>query len=212
MALTQTNRKGIRDSAKQWSQRRNIPDEVWNDFIELALSKANRALRIPPLEAATNPVTDEGGYFELPSNFLEVKEIVVNNNGLDTILDRKAIDEVDYIASRSTNGNPCLYGRYGNLMRIAPIPEVDTPVRMYYYAIIPAMPDDTTENWFTLFAPEVLLYGTLAELAAYARDEESQARWDGKFQEAVGIIQKTEDRAAWWSGGPLGISLKGSTP
>jgi len=206
--LTTTNKKGIRDSLIEWSQRKNISDDVLNDFIELALSKANRALRIPPLETAATLAVDGDGYFELPENFLEVKELSVDRNGQHIVLERKAIHEVDYASTHST-GNPCIFGRYGNGMRIAPWDAESSVTRLYYYYVIPQMPSDQSENWFTLYAPEVLLYGALAELANYTRDQDGVALWNGKFNEAVDIIQKVEDRAAW-SGGPIAVSLPGS--
>ncbi len=192
---------------KQWSQRRNIPDEVLNDFIELALSKANRALRIPPLEKLDVPVVDAEGYFDLPSDFIELKELVTTYNNQTIILERKAIHEVDFLFDKG-GVQPCIFGRFGNLIRIAPAP-TDDAVRMYYYAAIPVMPSDSTENWFTQYAPEVLLYGGMAELSSYVRDQEGMQRWESKFTEAVNILQSMEDRASW-SGGPIGISIGGS--
>ena len=207
--LTNTNRAGIRNSLKQWSQRRNIPDEVLNDFIELALSKANRALRIPPLEAVSSIPFDTNGYLALPSNFIEVKQLRVTLNDKNIILERKHIDEVDYLAGR-LEGDPCYFGRFGNYFRVAPYDSSITDATLYYWYAIPPMPDDTTTNWFTQYAPEVLLYGALQELADYTKDGERSAQWAAKFNEAISILQAMEDRAAW-SGSTIGIRLGGSS-
>lgn len=207
--LTSTNRKGIRDSLIQWSQRRNIAEEVLNDFIELALSKANRALRIPPLESYGSFAVDENGYFGIPDNFIETKVMKVIINGNSISLERKSISEVDHIANQSSGSQPCVYGRLGDSFRIAPYGTVDQ-VEMYYYYAIPEMSADDSENWLTQHAPEVLLYGAMAELCSYTRDDEGEGRWNSKFNEAVNILQQVEDKAAWWSGDPVSISLKGS--
>ena len=208
--LTETNKAGIRTSLKQWSQRRNIPDDVLNDFIEIALSKANRALRIPPLEKALDVTIDANGYFTLPSDFLEVKELSVVRSEKRIPLERKSIDEIDFVFDRSSEP-PCFYGRFGDKMRIAPYSGDGTETaRLYYYFVFPPMPADSTENWFTQQAPDMLLYGAMAELSSYTRDPEGYQQWSQKFNEQIQLVQAMEDRAAWWSGGPIGISIGGS--
>lgn len=207
--LTSTNRKGIRDSLKQWSQRTNIPDDVLNDFIELSLSKANRALRIPPLEFLATFTVDADGAFPIPTDFIEAKTVKTQWNGKDVVLERKGISEVDVVNNSNSNGPPCVYGRLGNTFKIAPSGGT-TEVQMYYYYAIPEMSADESENWLTQHAPEVLLYGAMAELCSYTRDDEGEARWNSKFNEAVNILQTVEDKAAWWSGDPLAVTLQGS--
>jgi hypothetical protein len=210
--LTTTDRAGIRTSLKQWSQRRNIPDEVWNDFIELAISKANRALRIPPLEQFSSLDISDTGYMELPSNFVEAKELKIEINNITILLERKAINEVDDLYNLSnSNGNPCIFGRFGNYLRIAPWSGGDDSLAdLYYYAAIPPMTTDSATNWFTEWAPEVLLYGGLSELASYTRDSEGVQMWEGKFRDSIDTLQAMEDRAEW-RGSTIAVTLAGST-
>ena len=208
--LTTTNRGGIITSLKQWSQRKNIPDDVLSDFVEIALSRATRALRIPPLEEYQLLPITEAGYAELPSDFQEAKEVYVQIEGKNVILERKYISEIDWNANLT--GDPCFFGRFGNALRIAPWQGgADQYLHLYYYKIIPPMTTPDTENWFTLYAPEVLLYGALAEMCNYTRDMDGIVMWSGKFTEAVNILQSVEDRAEW-RGSTVSVSLKGSTP
>jgi len=199
----------LRDAIKEYSQRKNIPDSTINSFIELALSKANRMLRIPPLENFSSPIVSTDGYFEIPSDFLEAKELYVEVNGNKILLERKTINEVDYAYSRE-GGDPCIFGRLGTRFRIAPWGLENTTVGLYYFNIIPKMVDDQQSNWITKYAPEILLYGGLAELSKYTRDDEGQARWSGQFTEAVNILQGVEDRSEW-RGSTIGVTLTGST-
>jgi hypothetical protein len=209
MALTNTNRKGIADSIKNWSARKNLDDALINDFIELALSKANRALRIPPLENFTFMNPDTNGLFTLPSNFIEVKELSYEREGKVVTLERKAIHEVE--EQLHVSSLPCFFARLSNTIQVAPYGQGEpTQLRLYYYYALPPLSSDSSENWFTLYAPEILLYGGLAELSSYTRDPESEQRWNAKFNEAVGVLQAMEDRAEW-KGSVLGISLQGST-
>jgi hypothetical protein len=198
----------LREAIKEYSRRKNIPDSTINGFMELALSRANRSLRIPPLEAYTTPIVSVDGYFDIPNDFLEAKEISVSINGNQIILERKSINEVDYMYSR-VGGDPCIFGRLGNQFRIAPWGLEETPVYMYYYNIIPKMVDDQQYNWITVYAPELILYGGLAELSKYTRDTEGQQRWDAEFNTAVNILQGVEDRAEW-RGSTIGVTITGS--
>jgi hypothetical protein len=209
--MLNTDRGGIKDSLKEWSQRKNIADTVWNDFIELALSKANRALRIPPCETFSALTVSETGYLELPSNFIEVKELKIQVDNNTIILDRKSIHEVDDVSNLSTIGcDPSIFGRSGNYLRIAPWSGGEGLATLYYFAALPPLVDDTSTNWFTQYAPEILLYGAMDELASYTRDTEGSALWRAKFNEAVDILQSMEDRAEW-RGNTLGVTLAGST-
>jgi hypothetical protein len=216
--LTSTDRGGIRDSIVQWSQRKNIPEDVLNDFIELALSKANRALRIPPLEARDAVNVTAGGYIQVPELLLEVKELVIDDTqGNPRIMERKAIHEVDAMNSKARAGvapvNACIFARSDSqTFRLAPWTHGDVTGAgaLYYYTVIPPMTADTDTNWFTLYAPEVLLYGGLAELSSYTRDTDGVQLWSAKFNEAINVLQGTEDRAMW-SGSTLGLTLGGST-
>jgi len=209
--LTNTNRAGVRASIKQWSQRKNIPDEVLNDFIEIALSKANWALRIPPLEAVAVMTIDAEGLTMLPANYIEAKEFAVTVDGDIISLDRKSIIEVNNLGNNVPSGaKPTAFGRFGQFLKVAPwnLGEVDNAV-LYYYQALPTLTDDLSTNWFTKYCPEILLYGALVELCNYTRDAEGAALWAEKFTQAINTLQAVEERANW-SGSTLAVSLQGS--
>jgi hypothetical protein len=220
---TNTNLAGIRDMVKEWSQRRNIPDDTIDAFIEIGLSRACRQLRIPPLEGVTSIVPSADGYIELPNDFQEVKELSVPNAQGVTIFERKAIHQVDAVAGSydaldvgkacMLNGVPltgsAIFARVGNFLRVAPW-DASVSINLYYNKILFPLQSDTSTNWFTDYAPELLLYGAMSELSAYTRDNEGMQIWDRKFSGEVSTLQGVEDRAAWM-GSTLAISVGGST-
>lgn len=211
--LSNTNKAGIRQSVKNWSTRKNISDDVIDDFIEIALNKANQALRIPPLEEAVT-IDAAGGYLALPANFIEVKSLS-QADGEKTVwgkpLERKSHEEVSFIIENSSSGiDACYFARTGTNLRVGPLPTDGTPFQLYYYKALPPLTADSSVNWFTEYAPEVLLYGAMAELCSYTRDEEGEMRWKSKFDETVNRLQAVEDRAEW-AGSTIAISLGGST-
>lgn len=205
----------MREALKQWSQRTNIPDAVLNDFINIALTRAVRQLRIPPMEKSVSILVDENGYFPIPLDYIEVKEVVSIRNNKNIILERKSIHEVDYINNLSP-GTPCFFGRYKENFRLAPydapaydVPEDQDSVEFYYYSTFAPLTADTDCNWLISNAGDLVLYGAMAELASYTRDDEGEQRWGSKFQAEINLLQGVEDRSAW-QGATLGISLAGS--
>jgi hypothetical protein len=197
-----------------YSKRKNIPANIINYFIENALSRANRALRIPPLERYSSLAISSEGAMQLPSDFMEVKELSVQVGNRLSILDRKTINEVDSIqALYSVVGSPAkpeVFGRYGNYFKMAPWSEgSDLFANLYYYAAEPQLVDPGDSNWFTDWAPDLLVYGAMAELCTYTRDEDGAALWDSKFTNEINILQAVEDRATW-SGSSIAVSRNGS--
>jgi hypothetical protein len=199
-------------AVKDYSKRKNISDSTISTFIESALSRANWALRIPSIEDYALLTISSTGYIQIPSNFLEVKELSINVDGKKLILDRKSNSEVDSLSNFNGEGTgyPELFSRFGNYFQIAPwgLGE-DYLASLYYYAALEPLAEGNTTNWFTTSAPTVLLYGALEELCNYTRDTEGAAQWANKFTQEVNILQAVEDKAAW-SGSTLAISPQGS--
>ena len=206
------NLASLRADIKQWSQRKNIPDEAIDSFIEMALSRANWALRIPPLEGAASMSISETGYIQIPTDFLEMKELGVQIGSVNKILDRKSFNEVDSISnlSMAAGALPEVFGRYGNYFKIAPWNlGGDYNANLYYHRAEPSLVEADDVNWFTQFAPQVLLYGGMAELCDYTRDTEGAMMWKSKFENEINILQAVEDKAAW-AGSSLAVSMGGS--
>ena len=205
----------MRASVKQWSQRQNIPDAVINDFINIAVTRATRSLRIPPMEKSLSVLVDAGGYFIIPPDFIEVIEVISLRTNNNIILERKAIHEVDYMNNQSP-GCPKFFARFKDTFRIGPY---DSPaftvgvdqdtVEFYYFATFGALIDDLDCNWLISNAGDMVLYGAMSELASYTRDDEGEQRWTTKFAQELALLQGITDRSEW-RGSTLGISLAGS--
>lgn len=199
----------LRTALKQWSQRQNIPDSVLDDFVNIAVTRAVRQLRIPPMEKSFDLAVDASGYFTIPSDFLEVKEVVSVRNNQNIILERKSIHEVDHMNNQSP-GCPRFFGRYKGTFRIGPYDAAtNDTVAFYYYATMAPLVGDADCNWLSSNSGDLVLYGALAELSSYTRDDEGEARWNAKFNQELALLQGIEDRSAW-QGGTIGISLGGS--
>lgn len=199
----------IRTAVKAWSQRKNIPDATIDDFINIAATRAVRSLRIPPMEKVVDILIDDDGYVPIPVDFIEAIEMVIVRNGNNIILERKSIHEIDSRYNDSPD-TPCYFSRLRENFRLSPYdnPSDTDTVSLYYYATFPPLTADEDCNWVTGNASDLVLYGALSELAAYTRDEESEARWIRKFNEEINRLQGIEDRAAW-RGSDIGVTIGG---
>lgn len=104
--------------------------------------------------------------------------------------------------NRTEQGVPELYADY-NLDNwiVAPTPASAYPFEVLFYAIPPYLSDANQNNYLTDFAPDLLLYATLLECAAFLKNDERIPIWQNMYDRAAGMLngedlQKILDRTA----------------
>ena len=203
--MASQNLADLRTRVKDWSNRRDLSDDLLTDVINVAQARLNRLLRLPVLESESTITILDGNNVLLPRDYLEAIQLKVVSGDRVINLERKDIQEVEELASKST-GTPCYFGRRGPNLVLAPTPANITEATLYYYIALQPLVLDGDTNWFVVDLPEALLYGALTEISLYLRDEIGAAQWEAKFQAAAREAQRMADEAQW-SGGPLAISL-----
>lgn len=198
-----TNLSELRAEVKDWGNRSNISDTLVDSFISTAQNRANRILRLPDMESsATLTITD--GVAAIPSDYEEVKELLVSLASGNRSLERKDIIEVDKYATYT--GDPCIFARKLTNFHVAPAINSIVEAQLYYYTKLPALVADSDTNIFITNSPDLLKYGALTELFLYIRDDQNAATYEAKFRAVMQELQGVEDKAMW-SGGPLSVSL-----
>lgn len=193
----------FRERVRNWSNRSDLSDSLLNDFINIALARANRILRIPVLEGVvTLDIVD--GKSQLPRDYLEAKELKVTTNNVSVTLERKDIHFVDEVSSKS-QGIPLYFSRKSNEFFYAPSPTSVTTAELYYYVVLSSLVNDTDTNWFITDAPEMILYGALSELFLYVKNPTAAGQWEAKFRAAMDEVQSMANQADW-SGDTLSIT------
>ena len=193
----------LRTSVKAWSNRSDISDTLIDDFINVGMARAIRKLRLPIMESSSTITLETDGSALIPRDYLEAIDLRVTVSGVTYTLERKDISQVQ--EWRSLTGAPKYFARRGTSFILAPEDSSVTQVQLYYYITFQPLVEDTDTNWFITDAPEMLLYGALAELALYVRDEIAASTWEAKFQNSLESIQDLAD-GAQWSGSTLSIS------
>lgn len=197
----------LRALVKDWANRKDISDSTYNSFINSAQDRANRVLRIPILEGY-NPslAVNSQGEVALPEDYLEAKYLAVEYDGRTHALERKPLNTV--VELRSKSGNPKCFARQSNKILLAPYNSDITSVKFYYYIVADNLVNDTDTNWFVEQGTDLLLYGALADLAIYTKNLEDAQLFESKFRGAAKEIENMALNAEY-SGSTLGILPQG---
>ena len=174
------------------------------DFIRLAETRLRRDLRIRQmLKSVTTSTVAADSTVELPSDFLEVRDLVINGSPPQPL---------NYASpsafSRNTrtweSGKPLDYTVLANDFQLAPVPDAVYTVKMLYFAAPTFLSDSNTSNVFLANTPDVLLYGSLLEAEPYLMNDARVNTWGTMFDRALASIIRSDEQGQY-SGVPLVI-------
>ena len=187
----------LKDAVADWLDRSDLTARI-PDFITLAEARLNRDLRIRPMEVRSSMETTSGQrYFNLPGGYLQMRNMQMNTNPI-TPLEYITPEMLDRLYGSDTTGKPRAYTLIGDEMQLAPIPDSDYTVEMAFYEKFTPLGDGTsgtvTNNWLTLNAPDVLLYGSLLEAEPFIKNDERIGLWLNAYNSAVKKLQDADAR------------------
>jgi hypothetical protein len=174
------------------------------DFIRLAETRLRRDLRIRQmLKSVTTETVATDSTVELPSDFLEVRDFVVVGN---------PVVPLNYYSPSAFNrntrswesGKPKDYTVLATDFQLAPIPDSNYTVKMFYFAAPTFLSDSNTSNAFLANTPDALLYGALLEAAPYLMDDARINTWGTMFDRAMASITRSDEQGQY-SGVPLAM-------
>jgi hypothetical protein len=174
------------------------------DFIRLAETRLRRDLRIRQmLKSVTTETVAADSTVELPSDFLEVRDFVVVGN---------PVVPLNYYSPSAFNrntrswesGKPKDYTVLATDFQLAPIPDSNYTVKMFYFAAPTFLSDSNTSNAFLANTPDALLYGALLEAAPYLMDDARINTWGTMFDRAMASITRSDEQGQY-SGVPLAM-------
>ena len=174
------------------------------DFIRLAETRLRRDLRIRQmLKSVTTQTVAADSTVELPSDFLEVRDFVVVGS---------PVVPLNYYSPSAFNrntrswesGKPKDYTVLATDFQLAPIPDSNYTVKMFYFAAPTFLSDSNTSNAFLANTPDALLYGALLEAAPYLMDDARINTWGTMFDRAMASITRSDEQGQY-SGVPLAM-------
>ena len=177
----------------------NIPD-----FIALFESVANRRLRLRQQEA-TAALTPSSGVATLPADYLAWRRVTWTG---------QCPRELEYVHPSYLHalyptlpaGAPRLFTIEGGNLTLAP--SDNTALTFDYFQKIPPLSNANTSNWLLAAAPDLYLFGALAEAHGFVKDTESLALWKSRRDELLDELDRLDAKTR----GQAGIRVVGPTP
>lgn len=91
-----------------------------------------------------------------------------------------------YWPNSALQGTPEYYADYDyQHWLVVPTPDANLPWQIIYYEQPPYLDDTTQTNWLTDYAPQALLYGSLAQAEPFLKNDERIGVWKGMYGEAI---------------------------
>ena len=161
------NKSQIRTQFLALLNRNDCSNELADTFIEQSLARIQRTLRVPPMEKmetyTVNEETPET--LILPEDFLNIKYLYSGQTLLEYVDLGKLLGQYPQVDT------PRMYTRIQGSLKMYPTPVEGTQILMVYYGEIPDLTSDSSENFVSVIAPDLLIYGALSYAADYFIDE-----------------------------------------
>ena len=170
--------------------RSDCTDALADTFIDQAIGRIRRTLRIPSMERQqTYAVSSAGGLqsIVLPSDLLETMDLYYDGDALV----RLPLHEM--LANQKTGelGSPRFFTREHGTFRIFPMPTTGT-IYLNYYAELSNLVEDSDSNSFSVVASDALIYTALGYASDYFLDERGPL-FDSKASVFLAEVQDQSD-------------------
>ena len=141
--------------------------------------------------------TLSGATLAKPERWRETVSINLTVAGERRFLQPRTYDYCrDFAPDPSLTGTPRYYADYEyEHFLFVPTPDAQYAMELAYYERPEPLSDSQSVNWFTQYAPQLLLYGTLLEAQPFLKRPERIAEFQALYDRALqGIAQETSRR------------------
>jgi hypothetical protein len=99
----------------------------------------------------------------------------------------------EYWPNQTLDGIPKFYADYDYThWLIAPTPADDYNFEVLYYERVQPLDSSNQTNWFTIYAPQALLYGSLLQAMPFLKNDDRIPMWQAQYDLIMQTL-KTED-------------------
>lgn len=200
-----TSYTALKETVANYLARTDLTVQI-PDFIQLAEFRLRRDLRLRQmLKVSTTTSAANDSTVELPSDFLEMRDLHLNTNPVSVL--KYESPNIFYRNSNSTiTGRPNTYTVLAQEFQLAPIPDTDYTLQMLYYAAPPYLSSTNPSNIFLANCPDLLLYGSLAEAAPYLMDDARLQVWANLYDRGLNSLTISDDQGEY-AGSPLTMTV-----
>lgn len=99
----------------------------------------------------------------------------------------------EYAPDPSVEGVPKFYADYDYThWLVAPTPDTAYNYEVLYYERVQPLDSSNQSNWFTIYAPQAMLYGSLLQAMPFLKNDERIAMWQQQYDLIINTL-KSED-------------------
>jgi hypothetical protein len=99
----------------------------------------------------------------------------------------------EYAPDPTATGVPAYYADYDYThWLVAPTPALAYAFEVLYYERVQPLDSSNQTNWFTIYAPQALLYGSLLQAMPYLKNDERMGMWQQQYDLIINTL-KNED-------------------
>jgi len=198
-----TTYEGLKSAVADYLGRDDLGERI-PTFIRLAEKRMERELRLRVMErraecavkagqsAVPLPWRRESGKWDV---FLEMRDVAWR--GQDSFVHDLGYAPLDHYAVSREPGRPLGYSIVGRELFLLPAPAEDGTLLITYYAEIPPLSEEQPDNAVLLAAPDVYLYGALAEAGPFTRGSAPTELWAQYYAAARSRLELAEQRARY---------------
>lgn len=146
------------------------------------------------LTVATFSLTPNDPVIQKPARWRKTVSMTITVNGnKQPVLLRKYEYLRSYWPNATDTGMPLYYADYDYYhWLIAPTPDIAYPAEVLYYERIQPLDSNNQTNWFTQYAPQALLYGTLLQAMPFLKNDSRVQLWQAMYTQYMAAL-KAED-------------------
>ena len=146
------------------------------------------------LTPMTSTMTTSQPIIDKPARWHKTVSMNVTVNGSkQPILLRKYEYLREYWPDATETGVPKFYSDYDYThWLVAPTPADDFVFEVLYYERIQPLDSSNQTNWFTIYAPQALLYGSLLQAMPFLKNDERIPMWQAQYDLIMQTL-KAED-------------------
>lgn len=195
----------LKTTVANYLARTDLTDQI-ADFIRFAELRLRREVRIRQILKSTTISTTSGtSTVNIPSDFLEVRDFIVNTNPVQP-LTYSSPSTFSRNSRTTESGKPLDYTILATQFQLAPIPDAVYSLKLLHYFTPTYLSDSNTSNEFLVNVPDLLLYATLLEAEPYLMNDARVSTWGAMYEKGLAALTKS-DESAQYSGVPLAVKV-----
>ena len=181
-----TDYTSLQAAIASWINRNDLTADI-PVFIQLNEADINRNLRVPDMVVQAAP-TSSSGSITLPTDCRSVKYLKndITTTSYMPALEYVGPEEFENFKVAQITGQPVRYYTIvGSDVPMLPAPADGTAFNLAYWQNIPALSDSQPSNWLLVKSPDLYLFGSLLQAAAFGFEDERIPVWQAAKQDIL---------------------------